>query len=148
MTELILWKNQQINKLKRDMDRLFNQCRSGVGVYHFPLDISEGPSIEISDTDDALVVHVRLPKVEPEHLAVSMNSNTLIIRGNQVEDVVKDGPNCRHIETKFKSFSRTFQLPCKVKVEEIRAIYHHGDLKLIMPKWKPEKVYEIKVLIK
>ena len=56
MSELILWKEEEINKLKRDIDRLFDRCWSDFGVCRFLGEVSEGFSIKLTETEDNLVV--------------------------------------------------------------------------------------------
>ena len=42
MSELILWKDEEMHKLRRDIDRLFDRCRSEFGVCRFLGEVSEG----------------------------------------------------------------------------------------------------------
>ena len=148
MSELIIWKNQQMNKLRKDIDHLFNRFWSDFGVTLFPEKVREGPSIDISQTQDTIVVQATLPGINPEDLDISVTSDTLTIRGQKKEERVEERGGYRKIERRSGSFSRTVQLPCRVKVDDIRATFEKGILNMLMPKWEPEKSRGIKVEFK
>jgi HSP20 family protein len=139
MSELILWKNQQMNKLRKDIDHLFNRFFSDFGVNLFPVEVGEGPSIEMSQTEDTLVIRAALPGVNPEDLDISVTSDSLTIRGKKIEESVENKGHYRRIETRSGSFSRTVPLPCRVKVDGIQATFKDGVLNMVMPKWGTEK---------
>ena len=139
MSELILWKNQQINKLRKDIDHLFNRFFSDFGVNLFPVEVGEGPSIEMSQTEDTLVIRASLPGVNPEDLDISVTSDSLTIRGQKTEESVENKGHYRRIETRSGSFFRTVSLPCRVKVDGIQATFKDGVLNMVMPKWGTEK---------
>ena len=145
MSELILWKNQQMIKLRKDIDHLFNRFWSDFGVSVFPEQFREGLSIDISQTDDTLVIHARLPGVSAENLDISVTSDTLTLRGRKKEESIESVGYYRRIERRSGSFSRTVQLPCRVKVDVIRATFKKGILKIVMPKWETEQARDVKV---
>lgn len=149
MSELILWKDEEMSKLRRDIDRLFDRCRSDFGVCRFLGEVSEGFSIKLTETEDTLIVRAELEGVNPENLDVSITHDTLLaIKGEKRVETVEDGGYYHRVKRRFRSFSRTFRLPCRVKVSEIKATYKQGVLNIVMPKWKPQRPRCIKVEIK
>jgi len=146
MSELILWKDQEMNKLRRDMDRLFNRFRShwgaGLSLEWFP----ESLPLEVTETRDALIVKAELPGVDPKDLSVSVTNDTLFaISGEKRSGKAEEDGHTQRIERRFHSFSRTLRLPCRVKVGEVKASYKEGILEIFMPKWEPHKARGIKV---
>jgi len=148
MSELILWKNQQINKLRRDMNRLFERCWSDFGVSLFVEKVSEDISIEMTETDDTLIVKATLEGINPEDLDISVTYDALTISGKKKKKAVEDSSYYYRVERTFSSFERTIQLPCRVDVENTEAIYKEGILKIILPKQSPEKVQRIRIKVK
>ena len=145
MSELILWKNQQMNKLRKDIDHLFDRFCFDFGVDLFRIEAAKGISLNMSQHDDTLFVKVNLPGIHPKDLDISLTSDTLTIRGQTRDETIKGNGYYRRVERRSGSFSRTIRLPCRVKVDDIRATYKNGVLDLVMPKWKPEKARGIKV---
>lgn len=148
MSELILWKNRQINKLRRDMNRLFERCWSDFGDSLFAEKISEDLSIEMTETDDTLVVKATLKDINPEDLDISLTNDTLTISGEKKGKTVEDSSYYYRIERTSGSFKRTIQLPCRIDIENTRATYKKGVLNIILPKQAPEKVQCIKIKVK
>ena len=77
MSELMLWKNEEMNKLRRDIERLFDRCWSDFGMGRFLGEVSEGFSVQIKETEEALVVKAFLEGVNPENLDVSITNDIL-----------------------------------------------------------------------
>lgn len=148
MSELSLWKDEEMRKLRKDMDRLFNRLWSNFGVSAFPEEIGEGPYIDLIETDDTLIVTAKLPSINPEDVDVSITGNSLTISGQHKKEMIKEKPYYLSVEKRFGAFSRTVRLPCRVKVEDIRATYKKGVLRITMPKCAPEKPFGVKVEIR
>jgi HSP20 family protein len=148
MSELMLWKNEEMDKLRRDLDRLFDRCWSDFGIGRFLGEVSEGFSLQIKETEDSLMLKAELEGVDPENLDVSITNDILLtIRGQKKTVTAEETGYYHSVKRRFTSFKRTLRLPCRVRVGEIRATYEKGILKIIMPKWKPQKARGIKVEI-
>ena len=148
MSELILWKNEQMDKLRKDIDSLFNQRWSHFGVGLFPWEAERRPSIEISEGEGAVFATIELSGINPHDLVLSVTNNTLTISGEESVEISENGEYYRRVTRKSGSFSRTVQLPCRVKPEEIKATYKKGTLNIVMPKWESAKAYTIKIEVK
>ncbi len=148
MSELILWKNQEISKLKRDIDRLFDRFWSDFGVRGLCLEFSKGIETHISETEHSLVIRMLLPGIDPEALDISVTGDTVFISGEKKKRDTESASYYRKVERMFGSFSRTIKLPCKVKVDKIEATYKDGILSVFMPKKEPEESRETKIEIR
>ncbi|MCP4683320.1 MAG: Hsp20/alpha crystallin family protein [Desulfobacterales bacterium] len=148
MSELIIWMDQEMNKLRRDMERLFDRSWSGFGANLLAEEITVEPSIDISETDDAIIVKVEAHGAGPEDLDILLTKDTLTIKWEKSKSAVEDDAYYQRVEKRFDSFSKTIKLPCSVKVYETRAIYKNGVLNILMPKLKHEKAYGIKIEFK
>ena len=145
MSELILWKNQEITKMRRDMERLFNRFWYGFRVPVFPGEIAETPSIDLSETEGTLIIRAEFPGVNPEDMDISVTGDTLIIKAEVRKETVEESVRYRRVERRSGSFSRTIPLPCRVRVNEIRAIYKEGILNITMPKCEPDKACGVRI---
>ncbi|MDY6974259.1 MAG: Hsp20/alpha crystallin family protein [Thermodesulfobacteriota bacterium] len=137
MSELILWKNRQMNKLRRDIDRLFNLPWSGFGGGLLFDDVEIGPSVDIIETEDTIVVRTELHGIDPADVDISVTSSSLTMKGKTRGKAVRSA-----------TFTRTISLPCKVKVDLIKATYKKGILNIVLPKWESEKARVIKIQVK
>ncbi|MGD2016394.1 MAG: hypothetical protein PVG84_21805, partial [Desulfobacterales bacterium] len=61
MSELVLWKKQELDKLRKDLDLLFRRFRRGFGVPRSLLEAAESFSTELSETNELLVLSTGLP---------------------------------------------------------------------------------------
>lgn len=142
MTELIIWKNKEMDKMKRDVERLFDRMRMEFGSTLSSGLSTLGPSLDISETEDTVVVRVELPGVDPDDVQISVTDQTLYLRGEKKLEHVTGGVHFHRVERRFGSFSRTVDLPCPVEVEEIEATYEKGVLMIVMPKRRDKKERE------
>jgi HSP20 family protein len=145
MTELTLWMNEEMNKLRRDMERLFSRYRSDFGIGLLPWESEAGPSFDLSETKDRLVLRVDLPGVDPKDLEISVSGDRLTLKGRRQAETVKDTGRYHTVERRFGSFSRTLNIPCKVKMDDIQATLKDGTLEIVMPKCGPEEPKGIKI---
>jgi HSP20 family protein len=145
MTELTLWMNEEMNKLRRDMERLFSRYRSDFGVGLLPWEEDVGPSFDLSETEETLVLRVNLPGVDPKYLDISNSGDRLTIKGTRKEETVKNTGRYQTVERRFGSFSRNFHIPCKVKMEDVQATLKEGTLEIVMPKCGAEEPKGIKI---
>jgi HSP20 family protein len=147
MAELIIWKNQEIDRLKRDMDRLLNRFRDDFCSPLLLKGFREEPNLELTETEDDLLLKAELPDVKPKDLDITIHDDLLTLKAEVKEETFSDGEGFREKRQTCSYFSRTIQLPCKVHVDEVRASYQHGVLNIVMPKCKPEKARGIKVKV-
>ena len=148
MPGLIIWKNQEIDKLRRDMDRLFARLRDDFGMPLFPKIGRDVPFIDLSETEDDLIIKAEIPGIDPEDLDISITGDILNIKGEMKQEFVQDSENYHRVERRYGSFSRTIQLPCRVMTEDVKATYRKGILNIVMPKCKPETARALKIKVK
>ena len=148
MAELILWKNQEIDRLKKDMDRLLARFRDDFCSPLLLKDFREEPYLDLSETQDDLILRAEIPDVRPQDLDITINEELLTIRADMREETLSEGRGFREKTQSRGFFSRTIQLPCKVHADEVQATYKEGILSMVMPKCKPKTTREIKIKVK
>jgi len=147
MPGLIIWKNRELDKMKRDMDRLMSRLRNDFGTPLFPREERSVPYFEFFETDDALILKAEAAGVAPEDLDVHIIDNNLIIKGVRQREFVDERNGYRRKERRRGTFTRTLQIPCKIKIDEVEAHFREGMLHVIMPKCRTEAVRKIEVQI-
>jgi HSP20 family protein len=147
MAELILWKNQEIDRLKKDMDRLLTRFRDDFCSPLLLKGFREEPCLELTETQDDLLLKAEIPDVRPKDLDITISDDLLTIKAEVNQETFSEGEGFSERTQSCSFFSRTVQLPCKVHVDEVRATYQDGILNIVMPKCKPETAREIKIKV-
>lgn len=145
MSALIEWKNQEINRLRRDMERLFGRFWSYLGQDPLPVTLIGLASVDISETKDLVLVRVEIPGLDPDDLEIWVSGDLLTIKGQKRDESSEQRGFYHRVERRFGSFSRSVRLPCKVREEEVKASYNKGVLQIVMPKLMPPKAVKVKV---
>ena len=145
MRELTLWKQQEIDKLRRDMDQLFRRFRKEFGIPHALIEVAESFSMDLSETENTLTVKAELPDIKPGDIEVSVTEDTLTLKGKTDQDTVETGEGYRRVEKRSRTFSKTVSLPCRVLTEEVRATFKNNVLQIVLPKCKPKQARGIEI---
>lgn len=145
MPGLVIWKNQQVEKLRRDMDRMFERMWGEFGLSPLQRAVKDFPSIVLTETEDTLVISSEMPEINPENLEIDITESTISIRGKISQDSVSDKTVFVKTERRYGSFSRTLKLPCRIVVDDVKATYREGVLNISMPKFKQRKTRAIKI---
>jgi HSP20 family protein len=147
MPRLILWKDEQMDKLREDMARLYHRVYGEFGIPLLSTALRGIPLIDLSDIEEALIVRARIVDIDPKDLDISVTQDTLRISTKTKGERVEDRGDYRRTQQRLGFFSRTLQLPCRVEINEVQATYRKGILNIVMPKSKPEKLRKIKVKV-
>lgn len=132
--------------LHREIDRLFSEFSQGLG----PNGQQLVPNIEIAETDKAIEVTAEMPGLERKDVDISLEDDTLTIRGEKKVEQGTDGgksdKNVQHSERSYGVFLRVLQLPPGIDPSSVQATMTNGVLKITIPKpAKPEpKKIEVK----
>ena len=93
------------------------------------------PSVDIVEEKEEFLLRAELPGVPKENIKVEVKDNRLTLSGRK-ETTHGDGKGeYRHVESRYGTFSRTFELPRNV-AGDIKAEHAHGVLTLRIPKAK------------
>lgn len=105
------------------------------------------PSVDISETDEKIVVNAELPGIDQENVKVTLRDNVLTIKGEKKQEEKEEGKNYHRVERVYGNFERSFSLPSEVDADEIEANYKDGILNVTLPKVEKEKPKEIAINI-
>lgn len=130
--------------LRDKMNRLFEDAVRG--EEKDLISSSWAPAVDIYETENELVLAAEVPGVEERDVEISVEDNTLSIRGERKFQKETKEENYHRIERSYGSFYRSFTLPNYIDQERIHAEHESGVLKVHMPK-KPEvKPRKVKIL--
>ena len=118
--------------LQDRMNRLFGN------IYLRDEDIAEGgswvPPVDIYETEGHdLVIKAELPDMSREAIDVTVDNNTLTLRGTKALPADVKEEHFRRIERSYGSFSRSFTLPNTVDASKVSAEYRNGVLTVKLP---------------
>jgi HSP20 family protein len=109
---------------------------------------ANSPSMDVSETDDAIQVHVDLPGIKAEDVDVEVRGNMLQIIGERKEEKEKKGKTWHRTERRVGKFARAMTLPCAVQEEKVQAEYRDGVLNITLPKAEESRTRKVAVKAK
>ena len=101
------------------------------------------PVVDIYDNDDAIVIKAELPGIDKKDISIDLKDGVLTLEGERSYDNEVKEENYHRKERAYGKFHRSFRLPENVDVDNIKADYKDGILKIDIP--KPEEVKPKKV---
>ena len=120
--------------LQDRMNRLFNDTYGSRN--HEDHMMSRGtwvPPVDIYEAEGELVLKAELPDMQRDDIDVTVENNTLTIRGERKLDNEIKQENFHRVERAYGSFVRTFSLPPTVDSGNIGAEYKNGVLTVKLP---------------
>lgn len=164
ITDLIPWnKNKQpatrksevgdypLVGLQRDLNRVFEDfwgrfdrpyLRPFDGLGHF------GPSIDVTETDNAVDISVELPGLDEKDIDVTLTDDVLTIRGEKKNAHEEKKKGYYLAERSFGSFYRSIPLPAGIDTEKADARFKRGVLSISLPKTPEARARTKKIEVK
>jgi HSP20 family protein len=138
---------RDFERVRRDMDRLWNSFFEG-GLRRRGEEPGEWfPSLDVSETKNNIVIKTEVPGLDPKDIDISLNEGVLTIKGEKKQEKEEKEENYYLIERSFGSFSRSIRLPGDVQGDKISASCKNGVLKVTLPKSEEAKKKEIKIKV-
>jgi HSP20 family protein len=148
MTELSIWKKEELDRLRKDLNSRFSRFRRGFGVPRAFLEGTEMFATSLSETEDYLVLKTELPGVQAENIQLSVTDDKLILAVKSSEDSIEQGANFQNIVKRTHSFSKSVTLPCRIVVEDVKATYQDNILLIELRKCRPTEARGITIEVK
>ncbi|MBM4066375.1 MAG: Hsp20/alpha crystallin family protein [Planctomycetes bacterium] len=132
-----------LGSFREEMNKLFEGftrrgAAAGMGLV---------PPLDVSETEENILVKVEVPGIEPKDIDISISGDTLTIKGEKKSEKEEKGKNYHFIERSYGSFSRSVGLPASVKFEQVKAEYKKGILEITLPKSEKSKIKKIPVKV-
>lgn len=139
--ELIPWKRKDLSTGREEdfFDSLYREMNHVLDRFTHGFGREEGwggafPVVNVSETENEVVVTAELPGMDEKDLDLSLRGNQLIIRGEKKEEKEEKGEHYYRKESSYGSFHRVIPLPMEVDEDKIEATYKKGVLKIRLPK--------------
>ena len=102
-------------------------------------------SVDVYETDGAIIVKTRTAGVKKEDLEINVSRESLTIRGRRDNDSRSYQHNYHTQELYWGSFSRIIELPDEIDIEQASAVEHHGLVTIKLPKFDKKRKAVLKV---
>ena len=106
------------------------------------------PNVDIFENESSIVLEADLPGMKAEDFNLSIENYRLTLTGERKFEKEDRGENWHRVERNYGTFTRTFSLPNTVNVEEVKAEFKDGVLKVTLPKREEVKARNINVTVK
>jgi len=103
------------------------------------------PKVDVVDRDKEVLVRAEIPGVDRKDLDVSVNDNTVIIKGQTSSETKEEKGDFFRSEITRGTFSRTVALPADVDGDKASARLTDGVLELTLPKLKESRRRKVEV---
>ncbi len=146
--ENVPWKPfREIVPFRKEMDNLFKRF---FGESPLAEVFAEQwlPAMDVSETEDMVLVKAELPGLEVSDIEVSMLGDRLMIKGEKKKEAERTGEHYHSSERYYGAFQRSFQLPATVKIDQVEAKFDKGILTITLPKTEEAKTKEVKIPVR
>jgi HSP20 family protein len=135
---------RELEQLQRRMDRLFQNV---FGLERSPWRVGVYPLVNISEDRDHIYVRAELPGVKAEDLEITIQDNSLILRGERKIPAEEKQVNYHRRERESGFFRRVVPLPGQISPQKVEATCKDGILIITLAKPEEVKPRQIKVKI-
>jgi HSP20 family protein len=135
-----------LQSFQHEMNRMFNEFFQGGNGKEADSGLRTWtPSVDIYETDDALVIKAELPGVSKDDVSIDVHQNTLTLRGQRMHEAEVKDEQYHRVERSYGSFQRSFTLPSTIDYEKVQATFKDGVLELHLPRLESAKPRQIAI---
>jgi HSP20 family protein len=103
------------------------------------------PVVDIYDNDDHIVIKAEIPGVDKKDITIDIKDRVLTLKGERSSASEEKKDNFYRRERTFGKFERSFALPAEVNLDQVKADYKDGVLKIEIPKPEEHKPKQITI---
>lgn len=134
--------DQPFPALQDQMNRLFEDFFRGFGTEldffrpfrAFDRPWGVHPNLDVSETDDAIIVQAELPGLEQKDVEVTIENDMLTLKGTKEDEKKDEERNYYLVERSYGTFQRSVQLPTGLDRDNVKAVFKNGVLTVTLPK--------------
>lgn len=145
-------RGNELISLQSDINRLFDGFLGGWDLPAFKgmedRLVEFTPQIDVKETDHEVQVTAELPGMDEKDVSVTLEENTLLIRGEKKDEHEEKTAHTFRLERSFGSFQRVIPLPAAVESGKAKALFRKGVLRVTLPKAAGERAKSRKIDIK
>jgi len=136
---------RDLNAVHQEMGRCWNLL-CGEITFDGPFKDEPFPLVDISETRDSFIIRAALPGVDEDDVDINVLGDILVIKGEK-KKLAEEKDTYHYFDERYDGpFQRQFQLPTKVKCDEVETKSHRGILNVTLHKVDevPSKKIEVK----
>jgi HSP20 family protein len=134
---------REMNTLQSNLNRIFQDY--GRGSDELLTSGTFVPPVDIYEDDHNITLKMEVPGVDQKDINITMENNTLTVRGERKFEKDAKEENFHRIERRYGEFTRSFSLPNTVDSENVTANFDNGILNIKLAKRAEAKPKQIKV---
>jgi len=122
-----------MTNLRQDLERFFDR----MGEYkwdEFPALGDWAPSMDVSETKEAIMVKAEVPGMEAGDIQISLQEQILTIKGEKRQEREEKEARYHRLERTYGAFTRSVRLPVAVDGSKVTAAFKNGLLTVTLPK--------------
>lgn len=131
----------QMERMQREMNRLFSDF---FGRGAAPVQSGVFPPLNVTEDQENLYVRAELPGILPDDLEISVEGETLSLRGERRLPAAENVSYHRR-ERESGRFRRILTLPARINPDAVDASFKNGVLKMVLPKAEEAKPKQIRI---
>jgi len=97
------------------------------------------PTVDVSETADAVLVKAEMPGVDKKDLAVEVMPDSLSLKAEMTQEKEEKGQQYHRRERVWQRYERVVPLPGEVVTDQVKATMKDGVLEVRMPKTERSK---------
>lgn len=149
----------ELENMKEKMERLFEESvGKGWGLRGWPAlkrfeamkraqEWAASPRIDVFEEENEVVVKAEVPGLERENIELSLEGDTLTIKGEKKKEEKLEDEDYFYCERYYGAFSRRVELPTEVQTDKVKATLKNGVLEVRLPKTETAKKKEQKIKV-
>jgi HSP20 family protein len=131
--------------LRREMDHIFGEFFGRTPSSMAATEAMWSPLVDIHETKDSFLLMAELPGVKQEDVEVSVEGDTLTLKGERKREAEVKEDQYHRIERSYGRFERSILLPSVVDPNRVKATYRDGVLEIQLPKKEEAKPKAVKI---
>ena len=131
MRSLMPWMGMP--NVRQEMDRLLDRF-ADFKTEEFPATGEWVPSMDVSETKDAVMVKAEVPGMDPKDIQISLQEQLLTIKGEKHMEKEEKEERYFRMERTYGAFTRSVRLPMAVDGSKVSATFKNGLLMITLPK--------------
>ncbi len=125
---------KELRRMERELERVFGDAGFWPEARY--------PAVNMFTSEDAAVVQVELPGLEPKDVDITVVGRRLTLQAKRPESA-KNGTRYHLRERYTGDIVRHIELPFNVQADRVQARYHHGVVTITLPRAEEEKPKKI-----
>ena len=125
---------RDFSTLQDRMNRIFRESFNPESPEEALTTANFAPPVDVYEDEHNITLKIEVPGIDEKDINVSIENNTLTVRGERRFEKDEKEENFQRIERMYGSFTRSFTLPNTVDTEQVSAHYEKGVLRIRLAK--------------